>query len=180
MSPRELVGRRCSLLWRAHGRTGGRPYDGAYAIDGVSVVSVAVRSAEAKDKQACLELISSLSGRKPDEAWDATFDKLVSGKRGAILVAEDNGMVLGVATVSYNLAIRYGGEYCQLEELIVNEDARGKKAGAALIEAAVSSAMERGCAEIGLHLMERTEGNRSFYEKFGFEVVGSEMRQSLR
>lgn len=143
-------------------------------------MSVSVRNAEAKDKQACLELISSLTGREPDEAWAETFDKLVTGKRGAILIAEEDGAPLGVATISYNLAIRYGGEYCQLEELIVSEAARGKKAGAALMEAAVSSARERGCAEMGLYLVEWSEGNRPFYEKFGFEVVGSEMRQSLR
>jgi GNAT superfamily N-acetyltransferase len=143
-------------------------------------MSVSVRIAEARDKQACLEIISTLTGREPDERWSATFDKLVTGKRGAILIAEVDGKPLGVATISYNLAIRYGGEYCQLEELIVNEAARGKNAGAALMKAAVSSARDRGCAEMGLYLVEWSEGNRPFYERFGFEVVGTEMRQSLR
>lgn len=143
-------------------------------------MSVVVRGAEARDKSACLALISVLTGRDAEEGWWATFDALVGGERGAILIAEEDGVVLGVATVSYNLAIRYAGEYCQLEELIVNEAARGKNAGAALMEAAVTNARERGCAEMGLYLVEWTEGNRPFYEKFGFEYVGSEMRQSLR
>jgi len=143
-------------------------------------MSVVVRPAEAKDKEACLDLISTLTGREPEDGWSATFDALVSGERGEILIAEEDGVVLGVATVSYNLAVRYAGEYCQLEELIVNEAARGKNAGAALMEAAVARARDRGCAEMGLYLVEWTEKNRPFYEKFGFEVVGSEMRQSLR
>lgn len=143
-------------------------------------MSVIVRSVEAKDKQACLDLISTLTGREPDERWGDTFDALITGERGAILVAEEDGVALGVATVSYNLAVRYAGEYCQLEELIVSEAARGKNAGAALMEAAVANARERGCAEMGLYLVEWTEKNRPFYEKFGFEYVGSEMRQSLR
>ena len=40
-----------------------------------------------------------------------------------------------MATVSYNLALRYRGEYCQLEELIVDPNARGKKVGVLLVEA---------------------------------------------
>lgn len=143
-------------------------------------MSVKVRSAEAPDKDACLRLIGTLTGRAPDSGWDRTFDQLCEGDRGAIVLAEENGVVLGVATVSYNVAIRYGGEYCQLEELIVDEKARGKNVGALLMEVVISRARDRGCAEIGLYVLERTEGNRPFYERFGFKHVGSEMRQPLQ
>ena len=81
--------------------------------------------------------------------------------------------------MSYNLAIRYGGEYAQLEELIVDPAARGKNVGGLLIQATIERARARGCAEYGLYLVERTEHNRPFYEKYGFVRVGSEMRQRL-
>lgn len=143
-------------------------------------MSVRVRAAQVRDEDACLALILSLTGREPDDGWHRAFDELVTRARGEILLAEEDSTVLGVATVSYNLAIRYGGEYCQLEELIVDEKARGKNVGALLMETAVRHARERGCAEMGLYLVEWTEDNRPFYEKFGFEYVGSEMRQKLR
>ena len=34
--------------------------------------------------------------------------------------------------------------------------------------------------EIGLYLVEATEHNRPFYEKYGFVAVGTEMRQRLK
>ena len=87
--------------------------------------------------------------------------------------------LLGIATVSYNFAIRCGGEYAQLEELIVSAEARGKNAGGLLVQAAVSAARDRGCAEMGLYLLPSTERNRPFYAKYGFAYVGSELRQPL-
>ena len=107
------------------------------------------------------------------------FDMLVGQSRGLILVAEQTGEILGMASVSFNLAMRYGGEYCQLEELIVDPEARGKNVGGLLVEATVAGARTRGCTEIGLYLLDTTEHNRPFYEKFGFRVIGSEMRQQL-
>ena len=100
--------------------------------------------------------------------------------RGEVHIAEEDGVVLGLAAVSYNLAMRYGGDYCQLEELIVDPAARGKNAGGLLVQATVDRARERDCAEYGLYLVESTEHNLPFYEKYGFEKVGSELRQSLR
>jgi len=143
-------------------------------------MSITVRPAESGDKARCLQLISTLTNRPPADEWSDVFHRLVTGERGAIVVAEEDATILGVATVSYNLAIRYAGEYCQLEELIVDPAARGKNVGALLMESVVENARARGCAEIGLYLVERTEGNQPFYEKFGFRVVGSEMRQYLR
>jgi GNAT superfamily N-acetyltransferase len=110
---------------------------------------------------------------------DGVFDQLVRQERGQIWVAEVDGQVLGMAAQSFNLAMRYGGEYAQLEELIVDPDARGLKLGGLLLEAAIAGARARGCAEFGLYLVEWTKGNQPFYEKYGLERVGSEMRMGL-
>jgi GNAT superfamily N-acetyltransferase len=81
-----------------------------------------------------------------------------------------------MASVSYNLGLRFGGENAQLEELIVSEAARGRNVGSALVEAAVDEARRHGCHEIGLYAVER---NRPFYEKHGFRYAGPELRRSL-
>lgn len=96
-----------------------------------------------------------------------------------MVVAENDDGILGCATVSYNLALRYGGEYCELEELIVDEAARGLNLGRILVRRTIDDARRRGCAEMGLYLVPRTETNRGFYEKLGFEVLGTEMRQTF-
>jgi GNAT superfamily N-acetyltransferase len=143
-------------------------------------MSVVTRPARAADEDRCLALIESLTSAAAAPGWRRTYRELLGGARGAILVAEEADAILGVATASYNLAIRYAGEYAQLEELIVDPAARGKNAGGLLVQAVVDAARARGCGEIGLYLIESTERNRPFYEKYGFRVVGSEMRQTLR
>lgn len=148
-------------------------------------MGVSIRDALASDENSCVELLGMLSqatGTREVEPAPGTreaFNSLLDQERGQIIVAEEDGQLLGMATVSYNLAIRYGGEYCQLEELIVNPAARGKNVGALLVEQTVVNAKARGCAEYGLYLINTTEHNRPFYEKFGFEAVGTEMRQPL-
>jgi GNAT superfamily N-acetyltransferase len=143
-------------------------------------MTVAVRLATAADEARCLALIESLTRERAAPAWRDVFRDLVGGARGAIHVADEAGAILGVATVSYNLAIRYAGEYAQLEELIVDPAARGKNVGGLLVQAAIERARQRGCAEMGLYLVPSTEGNRPFYAKYGFSVIGTEMRMPLR
>ena len=142
--------------------------------------TLTIRPAHAADRPRCLEMLVALrDGPLPDGAAE-TFDALLDGTRGAIRVAERDGVVLGVATVSFNVAIRYGGTYGQLEELFVSPDARGLNAGARLVQATIDAARDAGCAEMGLYLVAgRTEHNRPFYEKLGFATIGDEMRQPL-
>ena len=130
----------------------------------------------------CIELLLALKKAPADTSVHderAIFKRLLSQERGEVFVAVDGNMILGMATVSYNLAMRYKGEYCQLEELIVDPTARGKNAGGLLVQHTVDNARQRGCAEYGLYLVERTEHNRPFYERYGMVVVGTEMRQRL-
>lgn len=147
-------------------------------------MTVTVRTATNDDREACVELLDRLSeatGGTMSRRAGAAFDILVTRERGEVLVAEDSetSALLGLASVTYNVAMRYGGEYCQLEELIVTPAARGRNAGGMLVEAILATARERGCAECGLYLVETTERNRAFYEKYGFLAVGTEMRQAL-
>lgn len=144
---------------------------------------VNVRTVRADEKGKCVEFLAMLAeaaGGTIDDRATVTFDDLLDERRGQIIVAEEEGTLLGMATVSYNLAMRYGGEYCQLEELIVDPSARGKNVGGLLVEETITRAKSRGCAEYGLYLVESTEKNQPFYEKYGFKRVGSEMRQELR
>lgn len=146
-------------------------------------MTVKIRAARASDREACLELLEDLSdatgGPMSSDAGEI-FDLLLDGARGSVLVAEDEGELLGLASVTFNPAMRYGAEYCQLEELVVDPAARGRRVGVLLVEALLDQARKRGCAEVGAYLLAATEHNRPFYEKFGFEAVGTEMRQRLR
>ena len=143
-------------------------------------MTLEIRPARGADRAECLRMIAALTGRDAAPSGPATFDALIARTRGEILVADDGAAGLaGLATVTYNLALRYGGENCQLEELFVDPQARGRNVGGLLIEAVLARATARGCAECGLYLLPHAENNRPFYEKYGFEAVGAEMRQKL-
>ena len=140
---------------------------------------VRTRPATAADEARCFELIQILTGVTPTDEWATVFTSHLAGERGAIVVAENGDGILGVATVSYNVAVRYGGEYCQLEELIVDDSARGLSLGRILVQRTIDDARRRGCGDMGVYLVPTTEGNRGFYTKLGFEVIGTEMRQTF-
>ena len=145
-------------------------------------MSVILRLAKSEDQQRCSELLDVLAKATSDshEIFDLeTFEHLISNERGSLVVAEENGKILGMASISFNLALRYNGEYCQLEELVVDSEARGKNIGGLLIEETIRLAKARGCKEFGLYILESTKHNRGFYEKYGFIKVGQEMRQAL-
>lgn len=140
---------------------------------------VLTRPATSADQPRIYELVETLTGTAPTDRWDHVYASHLVTERGAIVVAENDDGILGCATVSYNVALRYGGEYCELEELIVDEAARGLNIGRILVQRTIDDAKRRGCAEMGLYLVPTTEGNRGFYEKLGFEVIGTELRQEF-
>jgi GNAT superfamily N-acetyltransferase len=106
----------------------------------------------------------------------AVYRDLVTSARGSVLVFEVDGEVLGVITSSYVSAIRYGGDYARLEELIVDDKARGTGAGMVLLKAAIAEAHRRGCHLVTLYSRETT---RAFYEKAGFRYAGPELHRAI-
>lgn len=145
-------------------------------------MSVILRLGKLEDRFKCSELLNLLEEATGNshENFDAeTFEKLISNERGSLVIAEESGKILGMASISFNLALRYNGEYCQLEELIVDQKARGNNIGGLLLEETIELAKTRGCKEFGLYLLESTKHNQTFYEKYGFIKIGEEMRQPL-
>lgn len=137
------------------------------------------RPATAADEPTVLRLLSQLFERDVtgDPARSRAYQRMLDNERGTILVAEDETGILGVITFSFNLAVRYDTAYAQIEELVVDEAARGKNAGATLVQAAIAESRRRNCDEIGLYPREAT---RPFYERLGFKYVGVELRMGLR
>ena len=108
---------------------------------------VTVRLAILEDQQRCSVLLDVLAKATADPHeifYSGTVEHLISNERGSLIVAEENAKVLGMASISFNLALRYNGEYCQLEELVVDSEARGKNIGGLLIEETINLAKARG------------------------------------
>ncbi len=140
---------------------------------------VTTRPAQAADARRVLVLLGQLLQRNvlSEPAYGRAFERMLETERGVVILAEEEGQVLGIISVSFNLALRYAGNYAQIEELVVDETARGKQVGAILARAAVQEAIRQGCSEIGLYARDETRG---FYEKLGFTPAGTELRRRLR
>ena len=145
-------------------------------------MTITVRFAELRDRDRCEELLNLLVGNTAASEnifSGQVFETIVAGRYGRVLMACEDELALGMASISFNYALRYDGRYAQLEELIVDPVARGKNVGGLLVEEALKAARDEGCKEFGLYLLESTKHNQPFYEKYGFGVIGHEMRQSL-
>ena len=73
-------------------------------------MSVSIRLAESADLSKCLELLNILVGASDNDhgLFDAsTFNELISKARGCLVVAEEDGDLLGMASISFNLVSLY-------------------------------------------------------------------------
>ncbi len=141
-----------------------------------------VREAALKDRDQVFDLMSELM-RSPAGAGEtpvnrskseATFRRIIEDKTaGAIFVAEEDGVLLGLVTLSYPMAVRCGGIYACIEEFIVSERARGKGAGGKLLEAAKAHALKMGCHEIQVN--RPSEAGYPVYLRHGWKDLGKHL-----
>jgi ribosomal protein S18 acetylase RimI-like enzyme len=102
-----------------------------------------------------------------DAAFESSVRRLLSDPNTEFLLAGDPAA--GVCQLRYRFALWTGNEDCWLEDLFVEEQARGSGLGRALAEAALGRARERGCARVELDVNEANPGALALYESLGFE-----------
>ena len=105
-------------------------------------------------------------------AFLAGVERLIERTDAEFLLAtpDDDSPPAGVCQLRYRFGIWFASEDCWLEDMFVREGARGHGVGAALLEAAVARARDRGCRRIELDVNERNPEALALYERFGFAV----------
>lgn len=103
----------------------------------------------------------------------SAFNRIIEEKTGSILVAEEDGLLLGLLTLSYPMAVRCGGVYACIEEFVVGSRARGKGVGGKLLEAAKRKASEMGCHEIQVN--RPSEVGYPVYIRHGWKDLGKHL-----
>jgi GNAT superfamily N-acetyltransferase len=101
-----------------------------------------------------------------DEVFERGASRLLADPNTDFLLAGDPPA--GVCQLRYRFSIWTGGD-CWLEDIFVEEAARGSGLGRALIEAAFRQARERGCARMELDVNEANAGALKLYESMGFD-----------
>jgi GNAT superfamily N-acetyltransferase len=108
-----------------------------------------------------------------DNAFLASVEKLIDRQDTEFLLgaSSEDSPPEGVCQLRFRFSVWTATDDCWLEDLYVAEPARGKGVGAALIDAGIARARERGCRRIELDTSEDNENALRLYERFGFSTT---------
>ncbi len=115
------------------------------------------------------------STNPPDETFHTVVATLLEDPNSEYLLAGSDG----VAQLRYRLSVWTGAPDCWLEDLYVQESARGRGLGRALVEAAFERARSRGCRRIELDTTDDNTGAIRLYESLGFSLMPKGTGRSL-
>jgi GNAT superfamily N-acetyltransferase len=87
---------------------------------------------------------------------------------GTIIVARDNGELIGMVNILYTVSTALGARVGMLEDMVVSKSARGCGVGSKLIEFALEYAVEQGCKRMTLLTDHDNDAAHRFYLKHGF------------
>ena len=142
-----------------------------------------VRKATPKDEDRVLALLRQLliPGGEVHEDWNdepGTIRRILKDPDlGSILVAEEEGEIAGLTTLSFPFAIRCKGRYACIEENIVDAKYRGKGVGSTLLKAAIAEAAAQGCDE--LQVNNPSEMGYPLYIRHDLKENGKSLRIKL-
>jgi GNAT superfamily N-acetyltransferase len=131
------------------------------------------------------ELLVELGGKPAaTSALEETAHTLIGdSEAGAVLVAENQGDIVGVLGVSWQIAIRIPGRYGLIQELWVHPAWRGMNVGGDLLVALFELARRRQVPrlEVGLpsERFPHLSATEAFYMNNGFTTIGMRMRRLL-
>ena len=136
-----------------------------------------IRSAVAADAESVFGLLKQLAQTYPPdhEAFESAFPVLVDEPDAVLLVAEVDGVVRGYALAIVSLLLYTNGRSAQLQELVVDEGARGSGLGTALV-----ARVETECRT--LNVRQLTVASRraaAFYEARGYGTTADYLKRVL-
>jgi len=136
---------------------------------------VSIRTATEADLPRLIELMAQLHPDEPEvedpsrvEHYARVLARMTSQGQ-SVLVAEDDGRIAGALVLAIIENITHKGTpYAIIENMIVDEAARGRRLGAALIEQAIAEARRAGCYKVSLTSNKRRTEAHRFYKRLGF------------
>lgn len=112
--------------------------------------------------QGLLEQLSSSAPALTDER----LDELVDSEAATLFVAHDNGRIVGMLTlVSFPIPT---GRRAWIEDVVVDDTARGRGIGAQLIRTAIGHAQSLGARTVDLTSRPDRESANALYRRLGF------------
>ncbi len=127
---------------------------------------VAVHAVDDELLEAFNRLIPQLSSSSPPPSRDH-LAAMVDSEDTVLFVARVDGRILGSLTLAFYRIPT--GTKAWIEDVVVDEDARGHGVGALLNQAAIDEARSRGAKDISLTSRPSREAANRLYRRIGFE-----------
>jgi branched-chain amino acid aminotransferase len=154
-----------------------------------SAANARIRPATAEDAAgvaAAVEaLLIELGGERPSASAveEAVRTLAKDDELGVLLVAEDDGAIVGILAASWQYAIHVPGRYGTIQDLWVHPEWRSRSLGRELILALVRQASEAGVPRLEVGLPQESfaalAATERFYRENDFTPLGPRMRRLL-
>lgn len=146
---------------------------------------ISVRLALESDEDAVVELARQhYTANVPYDTFDEvrarrTFDLYLATATPTIFVAESKGELIGFLMALIHDYACSNGHFTTTEVIYVRPDKCGTRAAAELVQTYILWADEIGAKESFVKLAEnpRLESNVRFMQRFGFQIIGLNMKQ---
>ena len=136
----------------------------------MSIEVEAVRQVTDELVEACRRLLPQLSSAAAVLDADE-LARIVDHQANTLLVARDQGAIVGMLTlVTFPLP---SGLRARIEDVVVDQDARGRGAGTALTMAAIDLARQQGARNVDLTSRASRAAANRLYQRLGFRLRDS-------
>jgi GNAT superfamily N-acetyltransferase len=125
-----------------------------------------------------VSLLGELGYPTEGETLQRRLDALVASPAVALLVAERDGRVVGLASM-HVMPLIERAPMGRLSAIVVAANERGAGIGHALVERVESEARARGCERLEVTSAERRADAHAFYRSLGFEPAPQRFIKSL-
>jgi GNAT superfamily N-acetyltransferase len=136
-------------------------------------MSFVITSATPADTVAVEDLMTQLaefSSGAPDDGVATRFAYLLNSPSHAVFVARDSqAATIGLLVASQRMTLWHAGPCALIEELVVDQEWRGKGVGKTLIRAAMDWAINLGCNELEISTDCENVQAQALYRKMGFD-----------
>lgn len=124
-----------------------------------------IKAPSVSDAAAISGLLHALGYPGTESFIERRILQLLSHPDEALLVAADNGKVVGVISLHFIPQLALSGDFCRISYLCVAQDTRSQGVGALLETHAVKLAQQRGCDRIEVHCHARRTDAHRFYDR---------------
>lgn len=116
---------------------------------------------------------------QPPKNAKKTLEELIASQDCNVVVAKENGKIVGSGLIFYLKNPGHDKPYAYLEGIVVDEKMRGHGIGTALSHKVIELAKKKGCYKIIFTSgLDRADIHK-FYENLGFKKWGLEFRMDL-